>query len=172
MTASKQILGKPLISITNGKKIGDVKDIYFDERLERTVAIYLGSEGLFSKKHFALDRENVVVMGIDAWLVKSSDVTVPADNLPNADHLILMSDVRGREIVTEGGTKIGAVDDVLLDPTGEILGFTLTRMVVQGPLAERKTIARSVISTIGSKTSAMTTDLGKAELTPIPNPEA
>jgi sporulation protein YlmC with PRC-barrel domain len=171
MAALRQILNKPLISLTDGKKIGEIKDLYFDEKLERIVAISLGSEGLINKKYFALDRANVAVLGIDAWLVKSSDVAVPAESLPEADRLILLSDVRGREIVTEGGTKIGAVDDVLIDTIGTVVGFALTRMVVQGPLAERKTIARSVISTIGSKTSAMTTDLGKAELTPIPTLE-
>jgi sporulation protein YlmC with PRC-barrel domain len=168
MTALKLILGKPLISLTDGKKVGEVKDLYFDEKLEKIVGVSLGSEGLINKKYFAVDRANVTVMGIDAWLVTSSDVSVAAEMLPEADRLTLYSVVRGREISTEGGTKIGAVDDVLIDGDGNILGFTMTKIVVQGPLAERKTIARSVISTVGGTTSAMTTDLGKAETTPIP----
>lgn len=168
MNTAKHILNKQLISVTDGKKIGDVKDLYFDERLEKIVGIYLGSEGLINKKHFALERANVVVMGLDAWLVRSSEVSVAAENLPDADRLILYSDVRGREIVTEGGTKVGAVEDVLFDADGNILGFALGRIAVQGPLADRKTIARSAISTIGGKESAMTTDLAKAEAASIP----
>jgi uncharacterized protein YrrD len=168
MPALKQILNKPLISLNDGKKIGEIKDLYFDETLEKIAAVYLGAEGLINKKHFALDRAHVTVMGVDAWLVTSSELAVPAEMLPEADRLILYSVVRGREISTEGGTKIGAVDDVLIDDDGDVVGFTLTKLVVQGPLAERKTIARSVISTIGGTTSAMTTDLGKAEITPIP----
>jgi uncharacterized protein YrrD len=168
VAAAKQLLNKQLISLTDGKKIGEIKDLYFDEKLIKIVGIYLGSEGLINKKHFALDRNNVQVLGIDAWLVKSSEVSIPAESLPDADRLTLYSALRGREIVTEGGTKIGAVEDVLLDTDGAITGFALTKIVVQGPLAERKVIAREAISTIGSLNSAMTADMAKAETIQVP----
>lgn len=168
MAAGKQFLNKQLISITDGKKLGEVKDLYFDEKLMKIVAIYLGSEGLINKKHFAMDRANVQVLGVDAWLVTTSEVSIPAETLPDADRLILYSDVRGREIVTEGGTKIGAVDDVLFDEDGDIVGFALGRIEVKGPLADRKMIARSAISTIGGKESAMTANMAQAEATPVP----
>lgn len=168
MAAGKQLLNKQLISLTDGRKIGEIKDLYLDEKMSKIVAVYLGYEGLINKKHFAMDRAHVQVMGIDAWLVSSGAASVPAETLPDADRLILYSDVRSREIVTEGGTKIGAVDDLLFDADGDIVGFALGRIVVQGPLAERKTIARSAISTIGSATSAMTTDMANAEATPVP----
>lgn len=166
MAAGKQILNKQLISLTDGKKVGEVKDLYFDEHMMKIVAVYLGSEGLINKKHFALTRDKIQVMGIDAWLVSDS-AFIPAETLADADRLIMYSDVRGREIVTEGGTKIGAVDDVLFDADGDILGFALGKIVVQGPLAERKTIARSAISTIGGKESAMTANMAQAEATQV-----
>lgn len=168
MAAGKQLINKQLISLTDGKKVGEIKDFYFDEKLSRIVGIYLGSEGLINKKHFAMDRANVQVLGIDAWLVKASDVSIPAEDLPEAERLILYSGLRGREIVTEGGTKIGAVDDVLFDAEGVIVGFALHKIVVQGPLAERKVIAREAISTIGSQSSAMTANMALAETMPVP----
>lgn len=167
MAAGKQILNKQLISLSDGKKLGEIKDLYFDEKLGKIVALYLGSEGLLNKKHFALDRANVQVMGIDAWLI-NSDKTVPAETLADVDRLIMYSDVRGREIVSEGGTKIAAVDDVLFDASGDIVGFALTKLEVKGPLADRKMIARSAISTIGSITSAMTANMAQAESTSVP----
>lgn len=168
MATGKQILNKQLISLTDGKKVGEIKDIYFDEKLTKIVAIYLGSEGLLNKKHHALLRDNVRVMGVDAWLVSSSDVSIPAETLPDADRLIMYSDVRGREIVTEGGTKIGAAEDVLFDADGDIVGFALGRIEVKGPLADHKMIARSAVSTVGSNTSAMTANMAQAEATPVP----
>jgi uncharacterized protein YrrD len=168
MAAGKQILNKQLISLTDGKKLGEIKDLYFDEKLTKIVALYLGSEGLLNKKHFALDRATVQVMGIDAWLI-SGDKTVPAEMLTDAERLIMYSDVRGREIVSEGGTKIAAVDDVLFDAGGDIVGFALSKLEVKGPLADRKMIARSAISTIGSSTSAMTANMAQAESTQVPS---
>ncbi len=167
MATGKQILNKQLIALTNGKKVGEIKDLYLDDKLTKIVALYLGAEGLINKKHFAMARSNVQVMGIDAWLVTDS-TAIPAETLPDADRLILYSDVRGREIVTEGGTKIAAVEDFIFDDDGDLVGFALNKIVVQGPLAERKAIARSAISTIGSNTSAMTTDLANAEATQVP----
>lgn len=167
MATGKQILNKQLIALTNGKKVGEVKDLYLDDKLTKIVALYLGAEGLINKKHFAMTRANVQVMGIDAWLVTDS-TAIPAETLPDADRLILMSDVRGREIFTEGGTKIAAVEDLIFDDDGDIVGFALNKIMVQGPLAERKAIARSAISTIGSNSSAMTTDLAKAEAAQVP----
>lgn len=168
MFTGKQLLSKQLISMTDGKKIGEIKDLYFDEKLTKIMGIYLGSEGLINKKHFAMDRSNVQVLGIDAWLVTSSDVMVSAESLPDAERLIHYSALRGREIMTEGGTKIGAVEDVLFDTDGAIIAFGLGRIVVQGPLAERKVIAREAISTIGGVGSAMTANMALAETTLVP----
>lgn len=167
MATGKQIQNKQLIALTNGKKVGEVKDLYLDDRLNKIVALYLGAEGLINKKHFAMPRSHVQVMGVDAWLVTDSNA-VPPESLPDYDRMVLMSEVRGREIVTEGGTKIGAVEDFIFDDAGELVGLTLNKIVIQGPLAERKVIARAAISTVGSNTSAMTTDLAKAEATQVP----
>lgn len=167
MATGKQLLNKQLIALTDGKKIGEIKDLYFDEKLTKIVAIFLGSEGLINKKRHAMLRDHVQVLGIDAWLVNGTDISIPAEDLPEADRLILYSALRGREIVTEGGTKIGAVDDVIFDAAGTVVGFALNKIVVQGPLAERKVIAREAISTVGSLTSAMTADMAKAESLPV-----
>lgn len=167
MATGKQIQNKQLIALTNGKKVGEVKDLYLDEKLTKIVALYLGAEGLINKKHFAMPRSHVQVMGVDAWLVTDSNA-IPSETLPDADRIVLMSEVRGREIVTEGGTKIAAVEDFIFDEHGDVIGFSLHKFMVQGPLAERKTIARSAISTIGGMSSAMTANMTQAEATQVP----
>lgn len=46
--------GKLLISITNGEKLGEVKDMYFDSELTKLTAVLASSEGgLFSRKAIA-----------------------------------------------------------------------------------------------------------------------
>jgi len=163
MPTGKQAQGKPLISLTDGKKLGEVKDLYLDETLNRITGVFLGSEGLINRKSMAVARDSIEVMGLDAWLVKDSSVVVAPETIPNIASFLAVNDLRGREIVTEGGTKIGAVDDVIFANNGDILGFVLSKIVVQGPLAERKTIARSAISTIGGEKSAMTANMAQAE---------
>jgi len=168
MLTGKQIEGKPLISLTDGKKVGEVKDLYLDETLSQIAGVFVGWEGFLNRKDFAVDRASIQVMGIDAWLVQDANVVLPPAEILNSARFVALNDLRGREIVSEGGMPIGAVDDVLFDPTGKVLGFALGRIQVKGTLAERKSIARAAISTIGGKQSAMTANVGQAEATEIP----
>ena len=168
MLTGKQSQNKQLISVTDGKKIGEVKDIYLDEKLEKVVGVFLGSEGLFNRKSLAVAQDAIQLMGIDAWLVRDSLVAVLPENIPNSSTFLLVGDLRGREIVSEGGTQIGAVEDVLFDESGAVVGFALGKIQVKGTLADRKTIARIAISTIGGKTAAMTANMAQAEAVPVP----
>lgn len=172
MLTGRQIEGKQLISLTDGKKVGEVKDLYLDEELNKIAGVFVGWEGLFNRKDFAVDRASIEVLGIDAWLVHDANVVLPPDEILNSARFVTLNNLRGREIVSEGGTPIGAVDDVLLDETGTVLGFSLGKIQVKGTLAERKAIARSTISTIGGKQAAMTANVALAETTEVHEPVA
>lgn len=168
MPTGKQAQNKPLIRLSDGKKIGEVKDLYLDEKLNKVAAVFLGSEGLINRKSLAVAREAIQLMGIDAWLVNGNDAAQAPENIPDSATFLLLSELRGREIVSEGGTHIGAVEDVIFDSDGDVLGFALGKIQVKGTLAERKAIARSAISTIGGRTAAMTANMAQAEATAVP----
>lgn len=164
LTSLRQLQNKPLISLSEGKKIGEIKDLYLDANLNKITGVFLGREGgLFSKKGQAVARESVQLMGIDAWLVNGDYQVIDPAGTPDLQEQLLVGDLRGREIHTEGGTKIGVVDDVLIDRDGDVRAFLLGKVFVVGPIAERKAIARSAISTVGGKTAAMTAAMSKAE---------
>ena len=168
MITSKEHTGKPVISITDGKKLGEIKDLYLDPDMRQVTAVFLGKEGLISRKTLMIARSGVQVYGVDAWLVKGSDVVTGPDAIPDAESFTLVGDLRGRELQTEGGTKIGVIDHVLLDQEARVLGFGLGKVYSQGPLAERKTIARDAILSLGSAKEPMTINLAQAESLPIP----
>ncbi len=56
MPTGKQSQNKPLISLTDGKKVGEVKDLYLDETFNKLTGVFVGSEGLLNRKNFAIDR--------------------------------------------------------------------------------------------------------------------
>jgi uncharacterized protein YrrD len=168
MPPFKDHQGKPLICLTNGRKLGEVKDIYLDATCSRVTAVFVRQEGLLSRKTFALDRAKVQVLGIDAWLVTTPDAVVELGAIAGSDLFIQAGALRGRELHTDGGTKLATLDDVILDAEGNVIGFTLGKLFVQGPLAERKTIARAAISNLGSKDAPMVTTMAKAEAMDAP----
>ncbi len=167
MPTGKDSQGKWLISLSDGKKIGEVKDLYLDEAVTKITAVFLGSEGVIHRKSFALARRYVQVMG-DVWLISEADKITAPEDIFRSEGFLLLSQLRGREIQTEGGTKLGTVNDVILDAEGVVQGFSLGKVLVQGPLAERKTIARSTFTNVGSKDKPMIAELAKAETTDVP----
>jgi uncharacterized protein YrrD len=168
MPPFKSHQGKPLICLTNGRLLGEVKDIYLDANYSRVTAVFVRQEGLLNRKTFAVDRAKVQVLGIDAWLVSTPEAVTELGAIGGSDLFIQVGALRGRELHTDGGTKLAVVDDVILDGDGNVTGFTLGKLFVQGPLAERKTIARAAISSFGSKDAPMITTMAKAEAMDAP----
>lgn len=168
MFMSRELLNKPLISITDGKKLGEIKDFYLDQDMRHVAAVYLGKEGLVNRKTLAIARSAVQLLGIDAWLVSGSDIVMEQENLPDAGTLTLIGELRGREIESEGGTKVAEIEDVIFDGQGNVSGFALGKVYMQGPLSERKAIAREAITNLGTRKKPMTTVLEQAESLALP----
>ena len=68
MITSKEYSNKPLVSITNGKKLGEVKGLYLDLDMHKVTGIFLGTEGVINRKALVIARSAVQVYGIDVWL--------------------------------------------------------------------------------------------------------
>jgi sporulation protein YlmC with PRC-barrel domain len=168
MITSKEQSNKPLISITDGKKLGEIKDLYLDRDMRQVAAVFLGKEGLINRKPLMIARRAVQVYGIDVWLVAGSDTVKGPEGVPDSGTFTLMGDLRGREIQTEGGTKIGVIDHVILDNEARVLGFGLGKVYAEGPLAERKMVAREAILELGDAKKPMTVNLAQAEALTLP----
>ena len=169
MPTAKEHEHKLLISLSDGRKLGEVKDLYLDADITEVSGIYLGKEGLIHRKSLAIDEDHIQLYGVDVLLVSGSDIVSDPKYIPESQTFVLASEFWGRPIETDGGTKIGTVDDIVLDADARILGFALGKVFVQGPIAERKTISRAAISDVGSKESPMIVVFEKAEELDVPN---
>ncbi|WP_420645776.1 PRC-barrel domain-containing protein [Candidatus Leptofilum sp.] len=163
MRLGKDLVGKQIISVTDGRSLGNAKDIYMNSDLTDITGIYLGSEGLIKRKHFLIKRQDVVVFGIDAILVRNSDVMGEESELPEAVAWVRLSKLNKREIDTPGGTKVANIGDIILGEQGNITGFALSRVYVEGPIEKNGTIPRSAVIDTGDEDGVMTIDLTKAE---------
>ncbi|MEL7590796.1 MAG: PRC-barrel domain-containing protein [Anaerolineaceae bacterium] len=168
MLTSKDITGRLVISIDDGKKLGTIEDVYLDLDMRQVAGVYLGSEGLLRRKEKVILRADVQVLGVDAWLVSSAAVVTPLKSIAEGQTFTLVDNIRGREIQTDGGTRMGVVEDVILDLDLQVLGFQLGKVYVQGPLAQKKAIVRDAVLDPGGKNRAMIVDLVMAESSTIP----
>lgn len=163
MRLGKDLINKPIYSIDEGKLLGKVQDLYLDTTYEVVLGLYLGSQGLVRRKSELIRSGDVVVFGADAVLVRNSGVITDDGALPAAKGWARREKLAGREADTPGGTRLGVIGDVIVDPSGRITGFAMSRTYVEGPLAEKRVISRSVIIDTGQEDGRMTVDLAKLE---------
>jgi len=171
MRKGKELIGKPIYGVTDGRQIGSVRDLFVDLELELLQGIFLGREGLISRKVQFVASENIAVFGIDAVLATGSDVVSDNSQVPKVDMWLRRDTLTGREVETAGGTKVGTVGDLLFDEGAAVAGVTLARVHVAGPIAESKQVLRSAITDTGGREGVMVIDLAIAEgVTPVEEP--
>lgn len=163
MRLGKDLENKPVISVTDGRMLGRAKDVYVDDELNGLAGLYLGSEGMIRRKAQVIPSADVVLYGIDVVLVKHTDVITTDKELTEAEAWQRLRDLQGYEIHTPGGTKLGTVGDVILDESGAIIGLSLSRVFVKGPLAEQGSIPREVVVRLDHKEKVIHVDLAKFE---------
>lgn len=163
MAAIKDFQGKLLISATDGKKLGEIKDVYLDQTVSHVVALYLGKEGLLNRRTLVIGIGKIQLRGIDAWLVNGSDTVQNKEDIADSAEFIRADELRGRVIQTEGGTRIGTVGDVCVDETLKVSGFALDKIAVEGPIAANKAIARAAINDLGNAERPLIAVLEQAE---------
>ena len=162
MHSAEFYVGKPIISVTEGRRLGTVKDLYLDRDLNTVVGIYLGSEGILSRTQHCIARTNVTVFGVDAILVAGDDVVVDAAPACEANTWLRRDRLPGRPVATAGGTRVGTVDDVIVDEEMCVVGVELDRIFVEGPVSKNWAIAREAVTDVGNE-GAMIIDLNMAE---------
>ena len=140
MLTGTDLIGKPVFGITDGRKIGEVKDLYLDQNLKKVLYIKIGQVGLLGRKAQLIRREDVMVFGIDSILTRSSDVVI--ENGKEIKNVIQREYLRGREVLTVSDTRVGKIQDIFLDDELHVIGFELGRIFVEGPIAERGASAR------------------------------
>lgn len=163
MRLGKDFDNKPIISVTDGRMLGRAKDVYVDSQLLGLAGLYLGSEGMIRRRAQVIPSADVVLFGIDVVLVKDTDVVTDNKALPEVADWQRLNDLQGYEVHTPGGTKLGTVGDVILDESGAIVGLSLSRVFVKGPLAEQGTVPREVIVKSVHKEEIIQVDLAMLE---------
>jgi sporulation protein YlmC with PRC-barrel domain len=165
MRLGKDIVNKPIISIDDGRFLGNVKDLYLDQDLQLVAGLFLGREGLLKRRDRLIGRKDVVVFGVDAVLVRHGAVVEEGRAAKDHAAWLRLDDLRGRDVTTPGGTRVGQIGDVILDEKAGVTAFSLSRIYVEGPIAENRGVARHAVLEIGAENAPLVVDLNLAEST-------
>jgi uncharacterized protein YrrD len=118
--------GMAVIAIDNGKKIGTIDDFYFDTKMNSLVA-FVVKTGVFSHRAFLATTINAV--GADAVTTTSESALVKGNDQETLQGLPRGEQLLQYRVLSEGGTLVGNVGNILLDvttPTAiSVVGFEL-----------------------------------------------
>jgi uncharacterized protein YrrD len=163
MRFGKDLVGKPIYSIADGRYVGDVKDLYVNKDLYWMTGIHTGHEGFIKRKSLIIKRDSVVVFGIDAILVNDADVVREEKDVPEIENWLRLDKLRGRQVDTPGHTRVGLINDIVIGEEGHITDFVLGKVFVEGPIAEKGLIPHDALIDTGNEDKVMTIDLPKVE---------
>jgi uncharacterized protein YrrD len=163
MRSAKELIGKPIYSVVDGRLIGTVKDLYVDSEIRRFTGLFVGSEGLFSRRARLIPRDQVSVLGVNAVLTLDTDVIKDDAEFVPSQSWLRRDSVQGRIMNTAGGTKVGSVGDLLIDDEYNVVAFSLSRVNVEGPIARNRIVARKAVIDAGGFDGSIIVDLTEAE---------
>jgi uncharacterized protein YrrD len=123
------IRGLPVVTIAGGEDVAEVRDLIYDPQAGRIVGLTLNKRGfLAGRARKVLPAEQIhaigpaaVMVADDASLTSSRDAPADVREPPQG------RDVTGDEVLTEHGTSLGKVRDVvvLLGSNGEVVGYEI-----------------------------------------------
>ena len=101
MRSGKSLVGKQIISLEDGSRIGTVRDLYLDSGLSSVVAIFLGRESLISRKAKFIRRRDIQVLGKDAILVSGVNAIIHRNRGKDYPKWVRRDHLQGRPINTQ-----------------------------------------------------------------------
>lgn len=126
----KDVAGFPVVDVSTGDDVAEVRDLIFDPSQGRVTGFTLGNRGLFGgRRRELLPAEAISSIGSHAIMVDSvSAISDPAD----APHEVASSversaDVTDDMVITESGRELGRVRDVVVAGGGRprVVGFEI-----------------------------------------------
>jgi Uncharacterized protein conserved in bacteria len=131
------VLGLPVISASNGLKIGNLKDVLFSRENKGVIAFVMEKGGGHGKGDVVL-LHDVLSLGNDALIINNLDCLLNYRKFKKSFEMREKIDLRGLKIYTRKGEDIGIVQDILFDyKTGKVEGVQVSDGLIQDILRGR-----------------------------------
>lgn len=139
------LVGRPVVSMSAGTKVGTVKDVLIDtEKMIATALLVSGAEG-----RGGLPFERILAIGSDAVMIDDA-ATIFWASATNPGPGREANDIKGLPVVNVDGEKLGTVYDIeLLGQTVDTLDITAGGVFGLG--ADRRKIPHEAVRSIGPK---------------------
>ena len=135
---ASELEGRPVVTLA-GERVAEIKDVVFDSSRGRLIGFSLRGVGLFSRsRDDVLPWTMVSGLGRDAVMIRDEEALQGTQRLV-AEGVPDDRDVLGNQVLTDTGTHLGKVVDVIIEvgPTAEIVGYEVAAAGELGTHGER-----------------------------------
>lgn len=141
---AREIGGRPVVTLDTAEDVAEVKDVVFAYGTASLVGFSLNKRGfLGSPMKEQLPWSRVSALGRDAVMIESRAALGAGDEAMEDAAASGDRDVIGASVMTDGGTRLGIVEDVIVQVGGgsaRVVGFE-----VHGPQVERGRSAATLL---------------------------
>jgi uncharacterized protein YrrD len=141
---AREISGRPVVTLDTAEDVAEVRDVLISYRSTSVVGFSLNKRGfLGSPMRERLPWSRVAALGRDAVMVESAAALGEGDEVMEEAAASDDRDVIGAAVMTDGGTRLGTVEDVIVQVDGgsaRVVGFEM-----HGPQVERDRSAATLL---------------------------
>lgn len=127
MIKGKELLGRPIVAISTGERVDNVRDLVFDHQANQLLGLLVDEGGWFRAAR-VVPFEAIRSIGEDAIMVDSPEsVTTTREDGRLAEVLDSKVSLVGMTLLTTDGQNLGKIADVYFDEhTGRVEGYEAT----------------------------------------------
>jgi len=145
MKKTRELKGMPVLTLQEGERLGQVRDLILDPAARQVVALILDRR--VGGEDQVVATANVRNVGAAAITVEDRGSLVSLGRIPRFQELAQgRKPLQGKMVITEGGTRLGHVDDMEVD----VQTFRLVSLVLKGFAGRGQSIAADRVRTIGA----------------------
>jgi uncharacterized protein YrrD len=127
MRKGKNVIGQPVLSFADGRRLDTVKDLVLSGNDDSVLALLVDEGGLLSSSR-VVPFEAIRSFGRDAVVIEDAQSIVSASNSKEINRILNRDEkLLGKKVVTDTGDGLGSISDMYFDDhTGRILGFEVS----------------------------------------------
>ena len=151
MRKAKSLLGLKIVTQTEGRDLGTVRDLIFSDQSQRLTALLLTDRELFGMiDATAVPWNEVRQIGRDALMVTgdAAVIKVHSDALL-AEAYDARDNLDGKQITTDGGENLGHISDLYIDDSGHVLAYEVSGGLFSNIYNGKRYLERPAGVTIG-----------------------
>ncbi|MCK8818097.1 PRC-barrel domain-containing protein [Natroniella sulfidigena] len=137
MRRGQELIGLPIVDLEDGELIGKVVDILFSPEKKELLGVKAKNNKLWKGARL-IPQKSLYTLGKDIVVINNKRDLKQAEK--SVASLNSGKEVMGKEVITEEGQVLGAVEDVIIDQDQKLLGYELTDGLIQDILTGRKLI--------------------------------